>query len=179
MPWGCKCKPAATYISVRWLPPPMHFIKINTDGSEVKGRIQGGAVYRDSMGFVVAAFLRKMGKGRAFEAEILAAMERVSAAIMKGWSKIVLESDSTYVVSLFNNNDSEIPWKYRANWDWLSEKIREIEFVAMHVYREGNKVADAISTYDTKDDFIWWDNIPNFILNLAARDRHMEYFRIR
>lgn len=68
-----RIKPSVATISVRWLPPPMDFIKINTDGSEIKGVLQGGAVYRDSMGFIFAAFMRKMGKGQAFEAEILAA----------------------------------------------------------------------------------------------------------
>lgn len=96
---------------------------------------------------------------------------------MKGWSKLVLESDSTYVISLFQDTNLVIPWKFKANWDWLQKKIKDIEFVASHVYREGNAVTDAISAYDTREEYIWWEDIPDFILNLAAKDRYMKHFR--
>lgn len=169
-------RPPSATVSVRWFPPQTGFVKINTDRSEVNGYIQGGAMYRDSMGFVIATFMRKLGKGQAFEAELLIAMEGVTSALMKELSNIVLESDSTYVVSLFNNTNSVIPWKYRSLWAWMMGKLQDVEFMATHIYREGNTVADAISIFRTSEDYIWWDDIPEFILQLAAKDRYMEYF---
>lgn len=41
---GVKIRPNATTILLRWTPLPMGFVKINTDGSEVNGVIQGGGV---------------------------------------------------------------------------------------------------------------------------------------
>lgn len=78
-----KPKPLSVITSVRWAPPPCG-IKVNSDGSEVNGQIQGGVVFRNCMGFVVAAFARKMGKGFAYEAELWAAMEGVLMAIKMG-----------------------------------------------------------------------------------------------
>lgn len=96
---------------------------------------------------------------------------------MKGWPKIVLESDSTYVVSLFNDPNSVVPWKYRFSWAWMTEKLQDVDFMAKHSYREGNKMADYISTFCSSNNYIWWDNIPEFIMQLAAKDEYLEYFR--
>lgn len=57
---------------------------------------------RDSIDFVFAAFIRKMGKGQAVEAEIMAVMEGVTMAILKGWSKLILESD--FIMNLAAND---------------------------------------------------------------------------
>lgn len=35
-----------------------------------------------------------------------------------------------------------------------------------HIYREGNTVADIVSTYQDFDNYIWWDVISDFILKL-------------
>lgn len=180
--WGLDmiAKAPPITLSVRWLPPPTGFVKVNTDGSEIKGFIQGGAVYRDLMGFVIAAFSRRMGKGQAYEAELTSAIEGITMAIMKGWRKLILEADSMHVVSLFQNQDAaEIPWKFKAVWDWMNEMLCDVEFWATHIYREGNTVADAISTNKMEGNYCWWDEVPNFILQLAAKDRYMEYYRIR
>lgn len=70
-----------------------------------------------------------------------------------GWSKIVLESDSTYVVSLLRG-DSTVPYRYRFIWTWMKELLVDIDLTVVHVYREGNSVADAISTFGDFEDFI-------------------------
>lgn len=53
------------------------------------------------VGFVQAAFARKMGLGQACAVEIWAGMEGVLAAINRGWTILVLKSDSMYVASIF------------------------------------------------------------------------------
>lgn len=98
--------------SVRWSPPPSGFVKINTDGSAMNGLIQGGSVFRNCMSFIESAFAWKMGKGQAYEAELGTVIEPVSAAIKRGWNKIYLESDSTYVTRLFQSKGSTVPWKF-------------------------------------------------------------------
>lgn len=131
------------------------------------------------MGFFEAAFARKMGRELAYEAEVGVAIEGVSSAIMLGWTKIHLESDSTYVVSLFGKKNLKVPWKFRSCWDWLQEKLSDKEFHVSHIFREGNSVADAISTFQDFDRFIWWNEVPDFLASLVANDRHLEYFRLQ
>lgn len=54
-------QPHRKIISVRWVPPPLGFIKINSDSGESNGFLQGGVVFRNCLGFVEAAFTKKMG----------------------------------------------------------------------------------------------------------------------
>lgn len=72
--------------------------------------------------------LKGWGRGRAYEAELCAAIERVVAANNQGWTQLVLELDSAYIVSLFQNPEMVVPWKYR-------------------FHREENMEADAISIF--------------------------------
>lgn len=58
---GFVAQPQRRLISVRWAPPPFSFIKVNSDGSEVNGQLQGGVVYRNCMEFVESAFAKRMG----------------------------------------------------------------------------------------------------------------------
>lgn len=78
--------PQRRVISVRWALPPLCFIKINFDGSEIKGQLQGGVVFQNCRGYVESAFAKKMGRGHAYEAEICAAIEGVIAAVNQGWT---------------------------------------------------------------------------------------------
>lgn len=163
-------------ISVHWMLPPMGFVKINSDGSTANGRLQGGFILRDSMGFVIGACAFKMGKGQTFEAELGATIEGVSTALLHGWRQIFLESDSTYIVGLFIGSSKSIPWHFIGKWRWMKEMPVGSCFNVGHIYREGNSVADALSTYNGLDDYIWRDCPPDFVLNLAAKDRYLEYF---
>lgn len=95
------CQTPTSTIQVAWQPPPIDYIKINLYGNVVQGVLQGGAVYRNSMGIVEAAFARRMGRNFAYKAETLTAFKGVSNSLMMGWNKLILESDFTYVVSLF------------------------------------------------------------------------------
>lgn len=121
---------------------------------------------------------KKFGRGQAFEAELQTAMERVIAAVRRGWNRIYLETNSSYVVSIFRRNEVVLPWKFQARREWMMEFLQGTELNVNHIYREGNAVADAISKFKDFDRFICWDSPPSFILDLAERDRFTEYFRI-
>lgn len=81
------------------------------------------------------------------------------------------------MVSCFEALNTKIPWRVRSQWEWLQERLLSITFKVGHIYREENTVADAISKYPNFRNYIWRDVIPDFIYDLAAKDRYMEYFR--
>lgn len=105
-------KPLTSPIQVRWMSPPdMVILRLILMVVQCKDFCKG-ARSTEILWVLLRQFLpaRKMG---AYEAEILAAFEGIAAALMKGWTKLLLQSDSTYVVSLFQVNP---PWKYRSFW---------------------------------------------------------------
>ncbi|KAL8503397.1 hypothetical protein ACS0TY_022219 [Phlomoides rotata] len=172
-------RPPTKVITVRWIPPMVGWVKLNSDGSMVDGRIAGGGVFRDSMGFVIGAFAQKWGSGLPFEAELRAAMSGLTIAITRGWHRIHLESDSKYVVSAFTEPSSLIiPWWLRAEWDWVQEQITPIQLRVSHIYREGNSVADFLVGYRAIESFIWWDTTPDLVRHLVTKDRYANYSRI-
>lgn len=59
----------------------------------------------------------------------------------------------------------------------MQSRLQNVELKVNHIYREGNFVADAISNFKDFDRYIWWDQVPEFILHLAEKDRCMEFFR--
>lgn len=60
----------------------------------------------------------------------------------------------------------------------MQSRLQNVELKANHIYREGNAVADAIANFKDYDNYIWWDQVPEFILQLFEKDRFMEFFRI-
>ena len=58
----------------------------------------------------------KIGVYYAFETELIAAMKGIEIAHEKGWDRLWLESDSAYVVQLFQSRSLEVPWKLRNRW---------------------------------------------------------------
>lgn len=44
----------------------------------------------------------------------------------------------TKIVSLFQNSELAVPWKFRAR---MQEFLQGVDFKAVHIYREGNMFA--------------------------------------
>lgn len=60
----------------------------------------------------------------------------------------------------------------------MQEQLQDVNFKAIHIYREDNKVAYAIFTYQDFENFIWWDSISEFILNLADKDKYTKFVHL-
>ena len=62
------------------------------------------------------------------------------------WSNIWIESDSMSIVNLYNNGTGKIPWILRNKWLEAIRKARRMEVVVLHIFREGNSVADRLAS---------------------------------
>lgn len=165
-------------IEVLWHTPPPGWIKCNTDGSALgaPGTASCGGVFRNSRGFVKGCFSISIGIAFAFEAELLSVIIAIEAASQRNWNHLWLECDSTYVVGLLNTKSEEVPWNYRNRWVGVLHKLKSMFFVASHIFREGNQVADALSK--SKDHFNWCPTATPSISPLIARDLNfLPYFR--
>ena len=56
-----------------------------------------------------------------------------------------VESDSMYIVNLFNNGVGKIPWHHRNKWLGTVMTSKKIVVVMSHIFREGNCVADTLA----------------------------------
>ena len=82
----------------KWLPPPIGFLKINTDGSS-RGNPSStriGGIGRDSSRSVVFIFLANKGVQTVNKMEGLAILYALKWAYALGWRKVICEVDSRY-----------------------------------------------------------------------------------
>ncbi|KAK3221988.1 hypothetical protein Dsin_009013 [Dipteronia sinensis] len=159
--------------SVVWSPPAPRWIKVNTDGAALGSPGVGdyGGVFRTCRSFVKACFVVPLGQVFAFEAELLAASLAINYAWNLGWSRIWLESDSSYVVQLLSIRSDQVTWSVRQAWQRCIHQISHMEFQVSHIFREGNQVADALSKHTLGLSFdSWWSSTPSLCSSLVGND---------
>ncbi|KAH6781981.1 hypothetical protein C2S52_001212 [Perilla frutescens var. hirtella] len=99
--------PPRQFISMVWRPPPIGWIKINTDGSSqgASGAMSTGGVFKRSDGTVSFCFHFDEGIGFSFLAELLAVIVALEWAQSLSLDFIWLGADSAYVVSLLSSRN--------------------------------------------------------------------------
>ena len=124
------------------------WIKCNIDGSahSSPGMVGCDGIFRTCHGFTKCCFSKGIGIRFAFEAEMLAFVTAINKAVEFNWSNIWIESDSMSIVNLYNNGTGKIPWILRNKWLEAIRKARRMEVVVLHIFREGNSVADRLAS---------------------------------
>ena len=91
-----------------------------------------------------------------------------------------MEIDSSTVLD-YIRTPSLVPWQLRVRWLNCLYRISTMTFKSSHIFREGNRVADALANHGTSlSKQIWWDVPPPFILSYYERDfLGMPNFRLR
>lgn len=158
-------------ISVLWKPPPIGWVKVNTDGSfRDKSRAGFGGVFRNHEGVFIGGFSSKVDVCSAIDAEILAVLEALQVAWVRRWTHVWLETDSALVVHYFYHPHL-VPWRLRIQWKNCLHLSRLFCFRISHIFREGNSMADALANYGANTDgSIWWRTLPTFLTTAYGRD---------
>lgn len=162
----------------RWRPPAAGWYKVNVDGSfdGSPGMIFGGAIFRNSRGFFVAAFSRPVGWGLPLEAELAAALWAVRFAFNRGWLRLWLETNSEMVVRFLNAPHTVIPWRLRSLWREFLIMRASMELTVTHIFQEANQAADLLAKHHHSQEWIGvW---PEFIDHFLYSDLHSDYFRL-
>lgn len=162
---------APKFIPVSWHPPPLNWLKVNTDGSFKDANHAGfGGIFRDSNGIFQGAFSFKVAVPSAIDAEVLAVIEALRIAWVRRWTHIWLETDSTLVVRYFHSPHL-VPWRLRIPWLNCFHIMRQINLRVSHVYREGNVLADLLANFGAVHvGSFWWDSLPMFLATSYGRD---------
>lgn len=175
----CRVKQEKQQLRVKWIPPQQGWIKCNTDASALgsPGMLKGGGLSRYKHGNFMGGFSAKLGIGFAFEGELAAALIAMEIAYERNWTKLWIESDSMYVVQMFNSLDPQVPWKCLEMLRFVRRHLSTIQWVVSHTYREANAAADCMASFDGTDTFHWWDAKPSWIDSFLYNDLHVEFVR--
>ena len=165
------CASAHKFIPVVWKPPPIGWIKVNTDGSfNNNSRTGFGGVYRDHEGIFLGGFSSKVVVPSAIDAEILAVLEALQVAWVRRWTHIWLETDSALMI-LYFKSPHLVPWRLSTQWKNCLYLSGLMTFRISHIFREGNSVADGLAKYGADNEgSVWWRTVPRFLISTYGYD---------
>ena len=119
----------------RWSPPPIGFLKINTDGSS-RGNPRHaviGAIGRGDDGGAI--FLLSVYKGQYSNnlMEALAIKVSIECGISLGWQRIICESDSQIFVDMLNNQRLDnVGWQLSSLAKQILCLCRSMDSISFH-----------------------------------------------
>jgi ribonuclease HI len=120
--------------------------KCNIDGASNgnPGIASCGGIFRNHDANFIYAFAEPLGINASYVAELCGAMRAIEIAYQNNWSQIWIETDSSLVVSTFNQPSNPVAWQLRNRWKNAMFMMSEMHCVITHIYREGNQIADLL-----------------------------------
>lgn len=158
---------------VIWSPPTPSWIKCNIDGASIgnPGNSACGGVFRDDEANFLCCFAEPLGQSNSYLAEISGALRAIEVASQRGWRNLWIETDSSLVVLAFQRDD-KIPWSLRNRWNNMKIKLRQMNCIVTHIYREGNEIADALANAGLSLQALTvWLEIPSFISSFYVKNK--------
>ncbi|CAL1399438.1 unnamed protein product [Linum trigynum] len=144
-----RMAPHCTLSQVGWKPPPAGWRKLNVDGAANGSQCIAGAggVLRDADSSWIGGFVSSLGLCSATMSELWSIYHGLKLAWKLGCRTLIVESDSQLTIQLVNNRmDPLHPYaaplaaiRLKNAQDWIVNLV--------HVYREGNRVADWLSKH--------------------------------
>lgn len=112
-------------------------------------------------------FGENTGLGNALHAEISGAIRAIELAYSHNWKNLWIEVDSQFVLKALKN-PSLVPWKLRNRWMNCIMLTSKMNFLATHIYREGNRCTDTLASAGF--------NVPNLTVWLHLLDCISAFF---
>ena len=169
----CHARRTPRIIEVNWHTPSYGCDKINCDGAwkSTLGKAGFGGVFRDYQGVVLGAFCSNLDIPSSLAAEVMPIIKAIELAWVRDWKHVWLEVDSTLIIE-FLRSPQLVPWQLRVEWGNCLHLISQMNFRSSHIFREGNRVADALANYGASlTGLSWWADVPHFITDFCTRDR--------
>ncbi|PHU20008.1 hypothetical protein BC332_11159 [Capsicum chinense] len=131
-----------------WQKPTSGWLKLNTDGSSKgnSGSAGGGGIIKNSEGCFVLDFAENYGICSNNVAEVKAILQGIKICISMRLSNVIIEDDSQIIIDMINNK-MKPPWQIYYIIDHIIQLSSKVNFIFVHTYREGNKLADLLANY--------------------------------
>lgn len=81
----------------------------------------------------------------AFEVKFVVAIHMVSYIELFDWKKLWLESDSTYMITLFQTNSFLMSWRWYPTCVDCLERITCMKFCYSHIFKDDNSIFNIIA----------------------------------
>lgn len=157
-----------------WSPPPHGVWKMNCDGSvRNHGRSAScGGILRDEHGSFMFAFVKKLLTCSSLEAELQGILHGVETACSKGYSSLIVESDSLEAINILNGHSAGTHPFNGFRRRILEACVGSVSVQWRHVGRELNLVADQLARSGHYDNgnFVIFDVIPDFLVYFLTLD---------
>ncbi|GLT44238.1 hypothetical protein SLA2020_181470 [Shorea laevis] len=133
---------------VSWIPPLLHFLKLNIDGSRdhCSGRAAVGGLIRDHNGRWAHGFAVNVGITTSFLAKLWGCREGLKLASSLGVQQLILEVDSLLAVQLIQSKKVSVGSTSVLLPDILLLIDSFSSCWVQHTLREGNSTADYMAT---------------------------------
>ena len=164
-----------TIVQVRWFKPPAGWFKLNSDGAPCgnPGKVGGGGIIRDCNGLWIKGFARSIGYATSITAKFWALRDGLKLALNEGIQSLIVELDAKVMVDLINSNAATNKLYAPLLYDYRYLLTRFIQVQVAHVYREGNRCADAFARWGSNmlEASVVFDRPPNSnLLYLVSMD---------
>ncbi|XP_070046145.1 uncharacterized protein [Nicotiana tomentosiformis] len=159
---------------VKWLKPPLLFIKLNSDGSCVNGNCGGGGVVRDNCGKMFMAYAIPMSQGTSNLAEAETLLFGLKWCVQQGYGLIIGE---TYSLLLHNCTQGicSTPWRIKSVVMEVKTLVEQKGLIIRHCFREENQVADKMASLSHQLEevyiFTYFDKLLRQVKGLLNVDR--------
>ncbi|KAL3620343.1 hypothetical protein CASFOL_035255 [Castilleja foliolosa] len=138
-----------------WIPPPLDFIKVNTDASFKNGVSKAGIILRNHSGTISLAATYHHDCLDSFSAECLALLDACKLLQELKIQKVCLESDCLSAISFINGKSRNFFWQASAVIDqilliWRKWPLWSFKFIP----RVANDAAHALAFWDFNSNFM-------------------------
>lgn len=158
--------------NIHWIPPDFGYWKLNCDGavSGLGGSASAGGVLRDHFGNFVFGFASDLPSYNVIQAELRAVSMGIKLAWLKGFRKVVIETDSAVAVCFIKAGCSSRHLLFNLISETQDLLCRDDIFSINHVLREANQVADCFAKFGLSLDKCsrFFSCMPHFV-SLAVR----------
>ena len=161
-------------IQVKWSKPPNGWYKLNTNGASCgnPGREGGGGLIRDCNGSWFKGFARSIGLATSITTKFWALRDGLKLALNAEIQRLIVELDTKVVVDIVKSNVVTNKPYAPLLYDCRCLMRRFLQVQVIHVYREGNRCADALARWGSSmaGIFVVFDQPPKsdilYLVNL-------------
>ncbi|XP_026416631.1 uncharacterized protein LOC113312079 [Papaver somniferum] len=174
----CMSNPQYTRkaLNIKWLPPPVDVVKLNTDESFCHVTKKGGygLIFQNFAGTHLASACKyyQVASGPK-QLECLAVLESLKFAIRWKFKMIDIEVDYQALAREIQGEESDVPWESRGIVDDIKFLLPSFDlWSCKHTNRQANKCADSLAKHGIKEGIsdTWFGKPPSFFLNNIQHD---------
>ena len=163
----------------QWVPPPLEWLKVNTDAAFKEGAAALAMVVRDSCGKVLLLQTKLETAHSPMEAELKALSWALESVVSMSWRNLIWSSDAQFMVKEINSNSDPCEWNTRYMVLSCRELLSSNGWILGWNARDSNQLADiaakfslsSISSFSFSGEVDLCSSLPASIIDVAFKDQ--------